>query len=75
MMRKPLLPTTIAEALRAGEPLTAEQAREAALQLECLHHIHTELSGKEWNTDTPQNIANYLDAVGLDVAAYDEDAE
>lgn len=73
MPRTSLLPTTIAQALRQGVPLTAEQVREASVQLECLGRIHAELSGVEWNADTPQNIADYLGAVGLDVEAFDED--
>jgi hypothetical protein len=50
-----------------------KQYKRIAELLECLAGIHGELDGKEWDSDTTQNIRDLLCAFGIPVRGIDED--
>lgn len=68
-----MTPIQLAEKLRCMAA-TADGARnaktlmDAADKLHALQCIFDELNGNDWDSDTTQNIADYLSACGLDVA-------
>lgn len=74
----PPVPTELellAAEIRANSLRTSTTRHRIAELLDTLGLVHKELDGKEWSPETPENIAGFLDAQGLQVAAFDWDHE
>lgn len=54
-------------------PLTVEERAQITRYLYALGHVWGELDGTEWGSDTPSNIAAYLEAAGLEINDNNED--